>query len=175
MEAELSMMRRIGGSDNSDIFVAQTNLASTYQALGRLDQAMCLRREAYAGGLKLFGEEDNIVLSAANNYAKSLLTLKRFEEAKALLRKTMPVARRVLREEHRITLKMRWNYALALCCDPSATLDDVREGVSTLEDAGRIARRVLGGAHPTTEGIENALRDAQAGLAVTVREGHSTA
>ena len=175
MEAELSMMRRIGGSDNSDIFVAQTNLASTYQALGRLDQAMCLRREAYAGGLKLFGEEDNNVLSAANNYAKSLLTLKRSEEAKALLRKTMPVARRVLREEHRITLKMRWNYALALCCDPSATLDDVSEGVSTLEDAGRIARRVLGGAHPTTEGIENALRDAQAGLAVTVREGHSTA
>ena len=169
MEAELSMMRRIGGSDNSDIFVAQTNLASTYQALGRLDQAMCLRREAYAGGLKLFGEEDNNVLSAANNYAKSLLTLKRSEEAKALLRKTMPVARRVLREEHRITLKMRWNYALALCCDPSATLDDVSEGVSTLEDAGRIARRVLGGAHPTTEGIENALRDA--GAALAAREG----
>ena len=55
------------------------------------------------------------------------------------------------------------------------TLDDLRKAVSTLEDAGRIARRVLGGAHPTTEGIENALRDAQAGLAVTVREGHSTA
>mmetsp|Transcript_1668 Transcript_1668/g.5572 ORF Transcript_1668/g.5572 Transcript_1668/m.5572 type:complete len:101 (+) Transcript_1668:1-303(+) len=81
----------------------------------------------------------------------------------------MPVARRVLREEHRITLKMRWNYALALCCDPSATLDDVSEGVSTLEDAGRIARRVLGGAHPTTEGIENALRDA--GAALAAREG----
>ena len=81
----------------------------------------------------------------------------------------MPVARRVLREEHRITLKMRWNYALALCCDPSATLDDVSEGVSTLEDAGRIARRVLGGAHPTTEGIENALRDAGAALAAVLR------
>ena len=60
---------------------------------------------------------------------------------------------------------MRWNYAKALCRATGATLDDVREAVTTLEDAGRIARRVLGGAHPTTEGIENALRDAGAALA----------
>ena len=99
----------------------------------------------------------------------TLLDLGRFKEAKALLRKTMPVARRVLGESSETTLMIRWNYALALCCDPSATLDDVSEGVSTLEDAGRIARRVLGGAHPTTEGIENALRDA--GAALAAREG----
>ena len=42
------------------------------------------------------------------------------------------------------------------------TLDDLRKAVSTLEDAGRIARRVLGGAHPTTVGIEDTLQDAQA-------------
>ena len=30
-----------------------------------------------------------------------------------------------------------------------ATLDDLREAVTTLEDTERIARRVLGGAHPT--------------------------
>ena len=167
MEAELSMMRRIGGSDNSDIFVAQTNLASTYQALGRLDQAMCLRREAYAGGLKLFGEEDNNVLSAANNYAKSLLTLKRSEEAKALLRKTIPVARRVLSEGHRLTLKMRKNYAKALFRDPSATLDDLREAVTSLEETAQTARRVFGGAHPLTVDIEENLRRA----ALAAREG----
>ena len=33
--------------------------------------------------------------------------------------------------------------------DDAATLDDLREAVTTLEDAERIARRVLGGAHPT--------------------------
>ena len=48
--------------------------------------------------------------------------------------------------------------------DPAATLDDLREAVTTLEDAGRIARRVLGGAHPTTEWIEDELRDARAAL-----------
>ena len=45
--------------------------------------------------------------------------------------------------------------------NPAATLDDLREAVTTLEDAGRIARRVFGGSHPTTSGIEGALQDAR--------------
>ena len=44
------------------------------------------------------------------------------------------------------------------------TLDDVREAVTTLEDTTRIARRVLGGAHPTTGWMENELRKARAVL-----------
>jgi len=48
--------------------------------------------------------------------------------------------------------------------DPAATLDDLREAVTTLEDTGRIAQRVLGGAHPLTENIELDLRDARAAL-----------
>ena len=42
-----------------------------------------------------------------------------------------------------------WAYGQAVYKDPSATLDDLREAVKTLEDAERgIARRVLGGAPP---------------------------
>ena len=74
-----------------------------------------------------------------------------------MLRKTMPVARRVLGETDRLTLRMRWNYAKALYKDDASTLDDLREAVTTLEDVKRIARRVLGGEHPTTEGIEDDL------------------
>ena len=90
--------------------------------------------------------------------------LQRFEEAKSVLRKTMPVARRVLGESDDATLRMRWCYAKALYLDPGATLDDLREAVATLEDVERIARRVLGGAHPTTEGTEHDLRQARAVL-----------
>ncbi len=39
-------------------------------------------------------------------------------------------------------------YARTLYMDAGATLDDCREAVKTLEDTERIARRVLGGAHP---------------------------
>ena len=48
--------------------------------------------------------------------------------------------------------------------DDSATLDDLREAVTTLEDAAPTARRVLGGAHPITGGIEECLRGARATL-----------
>ena len=49
--------------------------------------------------------------------------------------------------------------------DPDATLDDLREAVTTLEETTRIARRVFGGAYPLTMGIERELRDARAALA----------
>ena len=76
-----------------------------------------------------------------------------------------PVARRVFGENHDLTLKMRWNYAEALCEDPSATFDDLREAVTEHEELERTARRVLGGAHPTTRGIEKTLRRSRAALA----------
>ena len=94
----------------------------------------------------------------------SLNGLQRFKEAKALLRKVIPVARRVLGESNELTLKMRWCYAVALYKDPAATLDDLREAVTTLEDAERISRRVFGGAHPFVANIEPCLRGARAAL-----------
>jgi len=59
---------------------------------------------------------------------------------------------------------MRWIYAQSLYRDEGARLDDLREAVTTLEDTTRIARRVLGGAHPTTVGTEVVLREARAAL-----------
>ena len=72
---------------------------------------------------------------------------KRFEEARSLLRKTMPVARRVLGKSDELMFKMNQIYARALCQDPGAHADDLREAVTKLEDVERTARQVLGGAH----------------------------
>ena len=123
-----------------------------------------MKQDVYSGFLKLNGEEDLRTLQAANNYARALKGLSRFEESKALFRKTMPVARRVLGESHELTLKMRGICAVALYMDPAATLDALREAVTTLEDVARTTRRVFGGAHPITRGAEEALADARAQL-----------
>ena len=171
-ETELSMRRRLGDTAHN-ILITQGNLASAYQALGQYEQALRLRRDVYSETLKLCGEEHMYSLQAANNYASSLTDLQRFEEAKSLLRKTMPVARRVLGEGHEFTLGMRWNYARALY-KAGATLDDLREAVTTLEDAERTARRVLGGAHPDTTGIENELRHARVALRASALSSKAT-
>ena len=63
-----------------------------------------------------------------------------------------------------LTIHLRSNYARALYEDPAATRDDLRESVATFEETARIARRVLGGTHPTTTGIETVLRKARAAL-----------
>ena len=76
----------------------------------------------------------------------------------------MPAARRALGENKETTLRLRWSYAQSLCCDANATLDDLREAVTTLEETERTARRVLGGAHPDTTRIEGSLREVRAAL-----------
>ena len=132
--------------------------------LGRDEEANRMLRDVYAGRLKLNGDEHEYTFIAADNYALSLLGLQRFEESKALLRKMMPVARRVLGESYETTLKMRTVYARALFLDAGATLEDLREAVTTLGDVVRIARRVFGGEHPLTMALGEDLQDARAAL-----------
>ena len=100
----------------------------------------------------------------ASNCASDLFELKRFKEAKSLLRKNIPIARRAIGESDETTLRLRKVYARALVADPAATLDDLQEGVTTFEEILRIARRVLGGAHPFTTMTEEDLRKSRAVL-----------
>ena len=59
---------------------------------------------------------------------------------------------------------MKEKYAKALYKDDGSTLDDLREAVATLEEIEQIARRVFGGAHPTTALIEASLGESRAAL-----------
>ena len=163
-EAELAMRRRLGDSEYN-ILIAQSNLANTYDDLGRQQDAVRMSREVYSGHLKLNGEEALLTLQCGSNYAISLERLRRFKEVKSLSRKLLPVARRVLGESQELTLKMRWTYARALYGDPGATLDDLRESVETLQETAKIMRQVFGGTHPLTVGVEKALRESRAALA----------
>ena len=55
-------------------------------------------------------------------------------------------------------------YAAALFDDTGATLDDLREAVTMLEETASTARRVLGGAHPFISTIDPTLAMARAAL-----------
>ena len=76
----------------------------------------------------------------------------------------MPVARRVLGEGDDQAIRIGWSYGEALYHADGATLDELREAVTTLEETARSARRILGNTHPLTGGIEGSLRAARARL-----------
>ena len=76
----------------------------------------------------------------------------------------MPIARRVRGDSDDLTMRMKLGYVMTLYRDPGATLDDLREAVTTSEESARIARRVLGSAHPLTEEMGADLRKARAVL-----------
>jgi tetratricopeptide (TPR) repeat protein len=162
-EAELAMYRHLGSSEEN-MLILQGNLASAYRTLGRLKEALSLRQDVYSGNLKLYGEEHPETLREAVCYAMLLLNLDRFEEHKSLMRKMIPISRRVLGEDHDLTLRMRWAYAQALYEDDGATPNNLREALTTLEDAERTARRVLSSAHPIAKGIEGDLRQVRGAL-----------
>ena len=162
-EAELSMYRRIGAPEGRMLDV-QSNLAASYQESGRLGESLPMYRDVHSGRAKLSGEANRSTLIAGYNYANALIVAQRFGEAKSLMRKTMPVARRALGEGHNLTLKMRWKYAEALYKYDSATLGDLHEAATTLEDTARTARRVFGSAHPLANGIEECLQSARVAL-----------
>ena len=61
-------------------------------------------------------------------------------------------------------LTLRSTYAEAIYKDEGATLEDLREAVTTIEELAPIARRVLGGAHPLTMAFEIDLRGSRASL-----------
>ena len=81
------------------------------------------------------------------------------------MRRQIPVARRVLGESDVTTLRIMWNYADALYKDPDATLHDLNEAVTTLEETIQPARRVLGNNHPIVLEIGKCLRNSREALA----------
>ena len=62
------------------------------------------------------------------------------------------------------SFELRESFAETLYKAAGATLDDLREAVTTLEETERTARRVLGGAHPLVSSIGAFLRKARAKL-----------
>ena len=64
----------------------------------------------------------------------------------------------------RVAELAQWFYAVTLYGGDDATLDHLHEAVATFEEIQGTARRVLGGTHPLTAGIEDALRKSRAAL-----------
>ena len=70
----------------------------------------------------------------------------------------------------RASLSAPWTYT-----NDAATLDDLREGVETLEAVAPLWTRIFGPAHPETAKVQGALEDAREALAIRTAASSSGA
>ena len=82
--------------------------------------------------------------------------------APSLIYESTAAARRASRKVA-VSFLTVW-FAGVLARADGATLDDLHKSITTFEEILRITRRVLGGAHPVTTGIERDLRNVRAAL-----------
>ena len=143
----------------------QGNIANSYQGLGRLEEALHLRREVYARRSALHGlNSEDTLISAANLAATLVDTLQHFDEARAFLQDRIPEAIRVLGKNHDITFRMQRMYAQCLYRNGGASRSDLTEAVAKLEDLDRRQTRIYGAGHPQTGSTRARLAEARAKL-----------
>ena len=149
-EAELSMLQRLGESE-STLLGVRTNIASSYQSLGRLKEALAMERDIYTKKVALSGKSSPFTLTAAICLANTLAKMHKYDEVCSFASERIPECQRVLGAEHENTLFLRTIYARALF------EDDPEQAETILVDVSRIARRVLGPSHCRTVAAEHEL------------------
>ena len=149
------------GCDDLMIVRTQTDIAGCYDTLGQHELAYPIMARAYAKRVAKVGAAEPATLNLAGNLGRTTLKLKKYAEARDLLGGRVPVAIQVLGKEHHVTIRLRWFYCQAIYKDADATLGEVREAVTMLEDVAITSRRVFGAEHPTARGCQYALDEAR--------------
>ena len=153
--------------------VTQGNLASTYQLVGRPEDALRLRRVVYRGVLHRYGEDSLEAITEALNLALILRDTGNDPEAKELLRARIPVAERSLGRENYVYFRLCWAYANSLAAAADATFDDLVQAEALLDDTYTRFRRVMGDGHPYTAKIHDCLLATREDLARARASSHA--
>ena len=143
--------------DQNDLLWLSNNLANTYGALGRYDDALKLDQETLEIRERVLGSEHPSTLSSRNGLANTYGALGRYEEALELDQETLEIRERVLGPEHPDTLGIRSNLA-----NDYRALGRNDEALELDQGTLEIMEQVLGPEHPDTLASRN-------GLAITYR------
>ena len=169
--SRLPLERRRGAPEEA-VLATQNNLATTYYELGRLEQALSLRRDIYSGHLRGrdLGPLHHNTLGAALNLSTSLVDAGNYAEARAFMRDQMELARRAFGADHPVTLDFQWGYSRAFTLDKDVSAEQLAEVATTLEKTLEISQRVCGREHPRTCSVRGELTIAKIKEAICVGE-----
>ena len=165
-EADLATETRLGAPE-VDLLTTKNNLAMCYGKTGRPKEARRLHSEVHAGWLRLKGTDHEQTINAANNLAISSMALGHLGDAKSLLRKNIRACRRSFGADHVYTFRAHSLFVRILYIE-QASMEDLREAVSIMEDVCRRGRRVLGDSHPEYQELQFTLATARRVLARAV-------
>jgi tetratricopeptide (TPR) repeat protein len=143
------------GPDNHYVLWAASNLAQSYRALGRHQEAYDVDVDTFARSRRIFGEDHSNTLASANNLADDLTRLRRHQEAYDLDFETLERRRRLCSEDHPDTLRAANNLAVDL-----NHLGRHAEANDLIIDTFSRQRRVLGDDHQNTLSTAHNLADA---------------
>ena len=153
-EANLDLSRRYWSHAKEAILIAQSNVSTCLEELGRLDEALVLTREVYTRRVAMFGVSNEDTLLSALNLIISYTRALRFAEAKKMILEQLPIANRVLGKDHQMTLAFQRNIVIGLLRDEKSTREDALQAEKIVKDMLVRLRRVYGPTHPDTRLME---------------------
>ena len=145
LETACSIRQHLLGERHPDTLGSLNNLASIYESVGRLDDAVGLFEEAYGLRVEVLGERHPDTLTSLNNLASIYESVGRLDDAVGLYEEGYRLCVEVLGERHPDTLTSLNN--LAYIYRAVGRLDDA---VGLYEEGYGLFVEVLGERHPNT-------------------------
>ena len=167
-EMHVAVQRRTHGLEDAGALQAIINLASLRSDMGEPAAALPLLKEALPGCRRVIGEEHAFTLRGMATLARVHSKMGQRAAARSMYEEVAEALRKGARvDAHQATEHTR---SLGAFC---VTIGDFPAGVTLLEEAVAMARRVLGEAHPETQNV--ALNLAQSRKEVAAAPPHACA
>ena len=144
-QREVIASKKLLGEGHPDTLNSMGTLAVSLFALGDLEGARGLNKQALEARIRVLGEEHPDTLSSMGDLASTLYALGDLEGARVLNQQTLDTRIRILGEEHPRTLISMNNLAKTL-----HDLGDLTEARGLSQQTLEAKRRVLGEEHPET-------------------------
>ncbi|MEH1129561.1 FxSxx-COOH system tetratricopeptide repeat protein [Micromonospora sp. CPCC 206061] len=133
------------GADHPDVVASRNNLATAYESLGRLGDAIPLYEQSLDTSERLFGDDDPTTLVVRNNLASAYRSAGRVAASVALFEQVVDRNEQLRGEEHPDTLTSRNNLAYGY-----RSMGRVADAIPLFERNLRDRERILGPKHPDT-------------------------
>jgi len=119
------------------VLVAETNIASAFEDLGRHEESLAVRRGLLERTKAYHGVTSDDTFIDALNLANSLLALKKYDEVKAFLPEYVASACATNGPDHRLTLKLRFALCRARGVVRDGSFEEVVESDKEIADIDR--------------------------------------